>query len=264
MPELPDVEVRRRYFEETSLGRKVERVSVLDARILDGTTPASLGRALKRACFVSAGRRGKFLLAVTDRESTLLLHFGMGGELFYRERREPRPRWSRVELYFDGGGRLHYTNLRLFGKVALFDTIDEKDIPDVSKLGPEPLDPKFTFARFLEAVAGRRTTIHQVLMDQELIAGIGNIFSDEITFQAGVRPDRAVEDLSDDELRRLYEKMKWTLRRAVRLNAELDGRPEEFIIPHRGKNGVCPRGDATLVSRKIGGRTSYYCPACQK
>lgn len=264
MPELPDVEVRRRYFEETSLGRKVERVSVLDARILDRISPVSLGRSLKSVSFVSARRRGKYILAATDRDSTLLLHFGMGGELFFTEKGGERPDWTRVELYFEGGSRLHYTNLRLFGKVAFFSTTDEMEIPDVAKLGLEPLDPRFTYARFLEAVRGRRTTIHQVLMDQECIAGIGNIFSDEITFQAGVLPYRVVEDLSDEELRTLYKKMKWTLRRAIRLDADLDGHPDEFIIPHREKKGVCPRGNAALLSRKIGGRTSYYCPVCQK
>lgn len=264
MPELPDVDVRKRYFEETSLGREVERVSVPDPRILEGITPVSLGRGLKDARFVNANRRGKYLLAATDRHSTLLLHFGMGGELVYLEQRCAKPAWSRVCLHFAGGGCLHYTNLRMFGKVALWNTTDMSEIPDIARLGPEPLDPKFTFKRFRKALAGRRTSIHLALMDQELIAGIGNIFSDEITFQAGVRPYRPAGDLSEDELRRLYGKMKWTLRTAVRLNADLDGHPDRFIIPNRSKDGSCPRGNAKLTTVRLGGRTSYYCPACQK
>jgi formamidopyrimidine-DNA glycosylase len=101
-------------------------------------------------------------------------------------------------------------------------------------------------------------------MDQELIAGIGNIFSDEITFQAGVRPDRKVKDLSDDEMKRIYEEMKRVLRRAIELGAELDEHADEFLIPHRGRNGECPRGHGKLVKKTIGGRSSYFCPACQK
>jgi len=264
MPELPDVEVRRRYFEETSLGREVERVSVPEPRILKGGTPASLGRGLRRSRFVSARRRGKYLLAATDRGSTLLLHFGMGGELAYRDPGAAAPDWSRVVLHFTGGGRLHYTNLRLFGKVELFDTARDEEIPDIAKLGPEPLDPRFTLRKFSRAVSGRRSTIHQVLMDQELVAGIGNIFSDEITFQAGVRPDRRADDLTEDEVRLLYDRMKWTLRTAVRLDADLDGRTDRFIIPNRRKGGICPRGNAELATVRLGGRTSYYCPACQK
>jgi formamidopyrimidine-DNA glycosylase len=263
MPELPDVEVRRLYFEKTSLKQPVARVSVLDARALEGVSPTALGRGLKGARFVSIGRRGKYLLARTDRESTLLLHFGMGGDLFYRKKGEQRAKWTRVEFCFDTGNRLDYIDLRLFGKVALFPTGDAGEIPDVAKLGPEPLDRSFTYKRFREAVGGHKTTIHQVLMDQELIAGIGNIFSDEITYQACVRPDRSVSDLSDEELRRVYDKMKWTLKQAVRLDADLDREPERFIIPHRERNGVCPRGNGKLASKKIGGRTSYYCPACQ-
>jgi len=264
MPELPDVEVRRRYFEATSLGQPVARVSVHDARALEGVTAAALGRGLRGTRFVSTARRGKYLLAATDRDSTLLLHFGMGGELVYTRKGEARPKWSRVEFHFGGGDRLHYIDLRLFGKVALHPTTDLSEIPDIAKLGPEPLDRSFTYKRFEEAVAGRRTTVHQVLMDQELIAGIGNIFSDEITYQAGVRPDRPVGDLSAEEMRRIYDRMKWTLRRAIELDADLDTHPERFLIPHREKDGVCPRGNARLVRKTIGGRSSYFCPICQR
>ncbi len=264
MPELPDVEARRRYFEEATAGKKVEKVSVSDARILDRTTPAALARGLKGARFTDTNRRGKYLLAHTDKPVTLLLHFGMTGDLVYREKGKQRPRYDRAAFCFEGGSCLHFTDQRLFGKVALYRETADEDIPDIAKLGPEPLGRSFTLRRFASIVKGHRTTIHQLLMDQELIAGIGNIFSDEITYQAGVRPDRLTTSLSDEEIRRLFDRTKWVLKRAIQLNADLDGHADTFIIPNRGKDGECPGSHEKLARKTIGGRTSYYCPSCQK
>jgi formamidopyrimidine-DNA glycosylase len=264
MPELPDVEARKKYLQRTSLGKPIARVAVTDARVLGDVTAAALARGLKGARFIEATRRGKYLLVLTSRNSTLMMHFGMSGELFYRKKGGAKPRWSRVEYYFESGDCLHYVNMRLIGKVDLFDTADVQAIPDIAKLGPEPLSRGFTFEKFKGIVAGHETTIHQLLMDQELIAGIGNEFSDEITYQAGVRPDRGTSSLTGSEVRALYDKMKWTLRRAIELDADLDGHPDVFLIPNRVKNGECPRRNAKLVKKTIAGRSSYYCPVCQK
>ena len=265
MPELPDVEVRRRYIERTSLDRPISKVSVLDGRVLGkGTTAASLARGLKGVEFRAARRRGKYVLVGTDADSTLLMHFGMSGELLLRRKGETKPRWSRVEFYFENGDCLHYVNMRLIGKIALYPTTDESRIPDIAKLGPEPLERSFTFQKFKAIVRAHDTTIHQLLMEQELIAGIGNIFSDEITYQAGVRPDRKTGTLSEADLRRCYDKMKWVLRRAIELDADLDGHADEFLIPNRVRNGTCPGTDEKLVKKTIAGRSIYYCPSRQK
>ncbi len=263
MPELPDVEARKSRIESFGLGEPLKKVLVRDERILEGIKPTAFSRALKGAEFTSVKRRGKYLLVATNKNSTLLLHFGMTGDIVYTKKGEPAPPYSRVEFIFDKGS-LHYTNLRMIGKVSLFPTLNEDEIEDVSKLGPEPLDRKFTYARFREALRGTKTTIHQALMDQERIAGIGNIYSDEIAFQAGINPERPVDKLSEEEIRALYEKTKWTLKRAIALNAELEKRPDLFIIPHRKKNGACPKCGTVLKKVSIGGRSSYYCPRCQK
>lgn len=264
MPELPEVETMRRYLERTSLDRVVERVAVSDRRVLVDTTPTALGRGLKGATFREASRRAKYLLVHTDRDSILMLHFGMTGDVLVTEKGEPGPRFGRVEFHFEGGSCLYFIDMRLFGRVALYRTPDEAGIPPIAGLGPEPLSRAFTFRKLEAIVRGHRTTIHQLLMDQGLIAGIGNIYSDEITYQAGVRPDRLTTSLSDDEVRRLYDKMKWVLRRAVELHAELDDRADVFLIPNRGRDGRCPGTGDRLVKKTIGGRSSYYCPACQR
>lgn len=264
MPELPEVEAMRRYFDRTSLGREVRKVSVPDGRVLEGVSAQALGRGLKGSSFTDTGRRAKYLLAHADNGATLLLHFGMTGDLRFLEKGEPAPRYDRVVLHFEGGSRLHFTDQRLFGKVALFRDVADHEIPDIARLGPEPLGKGFTLALFEQAAGRRRTTIHQLLMDQRFVAGIGNLFSDEICFQAGIRPDRVTSGLSDEEIGRLYDRTRCALRRALELNADLEAHADVFLIPNRGRGGRCPRSGDALSKKTIGGRTSYYCPACQK
>lgn len=258
------MEMKRIYAERTSLGRSVERISVPDPRILENVNPPVLGKGLNDAEFTRASRRGKYILLATTRGDTLLVHFGMTGDLFCRRRGERIPRFSCAEFHFRDGGCLHYTSKRKLGKIGLFPTTEESEIPGVSKLGLEPLSRRMTLSNFEDIVSAHRTTIHQLLMDQELIAGIGNIYSDEIVFQAGVRPDRRTSELSGDEIRTVFDKMKWVLRESISLDADLDAYPDRFLIPHRGRGGTCPRDGSRLVKKTIAGRSSYYCPECQR
>jgi formamidopyrimidine-DNA glycosylase len=263
VPELPEVEVKRKYIEETSLGRVIDRVAAKKTRILRNVTPAKLSRDLKGQKFVEARRRAKYLLIATSEGDTLLMHFGMTGDAVFRSKGEAVPKFDKVEFHFSDGNALDFTDIRLFGRIALYETTDEREIPDVSGLGPEPLDRSFTFAKFSAIVRSHNTTIHQLLMEQQLIAGIGNIYSDEITYQAGVLPYRKTGDLKDAEVRAIYDKMKWTLRRAIALNADLDDHGDVFLIPHRVKSGECPHGHP-LHKKTIAARSSYYCTVEQK
>lgn len=263
MPELPEVETLRSYLEAGALGRKINHVEVREPRILKDTSTSRLGSALAGSCFTQTARRGKYLLVSTDRDCILMLHFGMNGGLAFADESRPFPPWSRVAFLLDPGEYLHYLNKRLLGRVSIFNGTDINRIPEISRLGPEPLDPSFDCREFVRILDGRKTTIHQALMNQQLIAGIGNIYSDEITFQAGVRPDRKVFELGPSELERLFESMKSSLDEAVRLSADLDRRREEFLIPHRKPGGRCPLDHGPLVMIRIGGRSSYYCPVCQ-
>lgn len=263
MPELPEVEVKRRYLEGNSLDKPVSRVAAPDPRVLDNVTPSSLGRGLNGASFVAVRRRGKYLLLPTDNGKTLLVHFGMTGDIVFLARGDRRPEWNRVEFHFENGSRLHYTSKRVLGKIALFPTTDDNNMPDIARLGPEPLSGGLTFERFQTIVSPRKTAIHSVLMNQELIAGIGNIYSDEITFQAGVRPDRKASSLSPKRLRGLFDSMKSVLHSAIEAGANIDKYPDDFIISHRKPGGRCPRCGGALTRKTIGGRSSYFCPACQ-
>lgn len=263
MPELPEVEVKRKLIERMCAGKTVTAVEAPPSRVLRNVTQASLRRGLVGRKLVAARRRAKFVLIEVGGGSTLLIHFGMTGDAVFVDGAREFPLYWKARFVFAGGGSIFYTDPRMFGRIALYPTLDQGGIPDLAGLGPEPLERSFTLARFGAALRSRNTTVHQALMDQRLIAGIGNIYSDEITWQARVLPYRKTLDLDDGELRLLYEKMKWTLRRAVALDAELDRRKDIFLIPHRGKGGRCPNGHL-LESRTIGGRTSWYCPVEQE
>lgn len=264
MPELPEVETKRRYIEKTSLNKQINSVKVIDDRILRDISPATLKKSLKGTSFLKTSRRGKYLLLKTSVGTTLLMHFGMSGDVVYASSGELQPKWTRVTFCFKDGSALNYTSKRMLGKISLYNTDNPSEIPDISRLGLEPLERSMTFRVFSEIIKSRNTTVHQVLMQQELIAGIGNIYSDEIAFQAGILPYRKTIDLREVELRALFDKMKWVLKKAVDLDDDLDNMGKLFIIPNRVKGGTCPHGHGELSHRTIGGRTSYYCRKCQK
>ena len=173
--------------------------------------------------------------------------------------------YTRVWLEFSDGGRLAYVNPRRIGHIQAI--ADVAEFVAEAGLGPDALDPGFTFAAFAAALAGSRKNIKAVLMDQTHMAGIGNIYSDEILFQAGLHPAVSAGSLDPPTQRRLFKTMQSVLRTAVDsdIGAEAfpDHLPRGFLLPERHADGRCPRCGAHIRSFKRGGRTAYYCPKCQ-
>ncbi len=190
MPELPDVEGFKRLLVKTALGKRIDRVSVHDARILGKCAPRSFIEGLEGVSFAEARRHGKHLMARLDRGGWLTLHFGMTGALRFVE----EPPFTRVRFDFAKDGHLAYTNKRMIGRVGLVD--DAADFIAEEKLGPDALDRRFDFDAFEARITGIKRDVKSVLMDQEIVAGIGNIYSDEILFQARVDPRTRIDQLS--------------------------------------------------------------------
>jgi formamidopyrimidine-DNA glycosylase len=251
VPELPEVEVKRKYIEETSLGRVIDRVAAKKTRILRNVTPAKLSRDLKGQKFVEARRRAKYLLIATSEGDTLLMHFGMTGDAVFRSKGEAVPKFDKVEFHFSDGNALHFTDIRLFGRIALYETTDEREIPDVSGLGPEPLDRSFTFAKFSAIVRSHNTTIHQLLMEQQLIAGIGNIYSDEITYQADASPRDRAERGPGRPRRRLPHPPPRKVRR-------VPARPPAPQEDHSGKKQLLLHGGTEVERRQSLSTFSFH------
>ncbi len=265
MPELPDVELYKRHLDATCLGRTIRRVTVGDARILAEVSAAELARRLEGARMTASRRHGKHLLVDVGPPGWLTLHFGMNGSLKHFTDGEGDPTYDRVRFDFAGGHHLAYVNPRLLGRVGLAPDADA--FIAAEGLGPDALDPRFDLAAFELALEGRKRDVKSLLMDQEVLAGVGNIYSDEILFQAGINPRTRCDRLDADARRHLFDRIKEVLETAIASGAGaeqlVDRLPGSFLIPHRQKGGRCPRCGGEIASAKFSGRTAYYCPRCQ-
>ena len=180
MPELPEVEARRAYLDATALRQTIERARVHDKRLVQEVTPRQLQARLKGARPLSTDRHGKHLFARLSTREWLVFHFRMTGDLVYYEKAEKKPENGGVTLDFDTGSHLAYVSKRILGHVAW--TPDREAYVRERGLGPDALARAFTLARFRERLAGRTAKVKSALMDQALIAGIGNVWADEILF----------------------------------------------------------------------------------
>jgi len=261
MPELPDVAGFQARFDRHGLRRPVAGLHVDEPRLVRETSAQGLGRRLKDRAFTATHRHGKFLFAQGDGGGLLVLHFGMTGYLaFYGEGEEP-PEKAAAVIDFRDGGHLAYVSLRLLGRIAW--TAAPEDVIQGEKLGPDALDAWWTAEQFAQRFAERRGMLKSALMNQSLIAGIGNIYSDEILFQCGLPPKTKVQALDSDRLREVQSVTRRVLRTAVRAHQAPHSIPRTYLLHRRSEDGTCPRCNADLASVKVSGRTSYYCPRCQ-
>ncbi len=286
MPELPEVETIKRGLNHKIKGKTISSVLVLDKKILNVTEKKFLS-AVENSKIEDIERRAKNLIITLSNDLYLLLHLKMTGQLLFsgevkNEKAgdflgKPEFKYARLVFFFEGGGALIFNDLRRFGYVKLITQDNLAEVSGAKKLGPEPLENDFTIDKFkgiLKKYPRRR--IKQVLMDQTVIAGIGNIYSDEICFYAKVSPLRPVGKLSDAEISRIYDGIKKILSRAIELRGtsvgdyldaigEKGGYAKELKVYGREKEKCLDCGEGETIKRiKIGGRSSFYCPKCQK
>jgi formamidopyrimidine-DNA glycosylase len=258
VPELPDVESYRRFFDRHATGRRVERAES-DPTVVRNTTPEALDRALAGRTFAEPGRHGKWLIGWTD-GPTLLLHFGMTGELVWSADEPERHRHDRLTLTFAGGGELRYRNLRKLGGIWLAHDASEVEAL-LGPLGPDALG--LSKRAFLERLAGRRGQVKAALMDQTFVAGIGNLLADEILWQARLHPKRRIEALSDAERTALQRATARVVRDSVE-HFDYVATRRTWLSHVRGRPGArCPRCGTPLARTVAAGRTTYFCPNCQ-
>lgn len=261
MPELPDVEVIRRTFSRRALKRPIADVEVKAPRILGGLSEWELKARIVGRQFRQARRYGKRLYCALDEGGWLSMHFGLTGDLqFYKNSALPPP-FARVVIDFASGEHIAYTNRRMIGRIEWVEDI-QKDIK-TKKLGPDALGPKFTAAAFRRALDERHGSVKTVLMDQSVIAGIGNAYSDELLFQCRLHPLYRLEMLTDKARGQLYRALKDIIKKAIAAGAEPDRLPKQFLIPHRRAGDNCPRCGTSISRIDIEGRGSYFCPQCQ-
>ncbi len=270
MPELPEVETTRRGLEPSLRGRRIVAVQVRQPR-LRWPVPRDLGDQLRGKTIRKIGRRGKYLLLTAD-GGTLIVHLGMSGSLRLVD--EPAlGKHDHVILSLDNGRHLVLRDPRRFGAVLWWqDSVDEH--PLLRNLGIEPLDQKFDGNFLYRSTRSSRRPIKNLLMDQRLVAGIGNIYANEALFLARIRPTRPADSLDREECDRLAAAIQAVLARAI----EEGGTTLRDFVNDRGQPGYfqltlgvygregqpCPHCHTPVQHLKLGQRATYFCPRCQQ
>lgn len=259
MPELPDVELFRRRVAAGALGRPIAAVEVAEARLLAGGLSAErLARTLAGDRFRETRRHGKHLFVGLGGGPWLALHFGMTAYPEIAAPGTPDPPYVGARIAFADGGRLLYVTRRKLGELGLADS--PGDHVRAHRLGPDVLA---LGAEGLRRLARRRKQVKCWLMDQATMAGLGNIYSDEVLFQARLHPKTPASSLPARDLERLYAQIERVCDAAVDAQVDPARMPAGFLLPRRHAGGRCPRCDARLERLPACGRTAYRCPRCQ-
>lgn len=289
MPELPEVETIKRGLEQKVLNRTfVDVWTDFKKLVKKPKNFEQFKKLLKGKRIQKVYRRGKNIFLDLSQGLSLLVHQKLTGHLLYGKWKKINGKWRAVEkgplrddpmnkflhliFFLDDGKQLALSDLRKFAKVELWKTEDLRKDEELKKLGPEPLEKSFTFEK-LKEVLPKKGKIKQVLMDQNVIAGIGNIYSDEILFEAKIHPEKEVSKISEKDLKKIYLAIKNILKKAVNLKGtsisdfrDIEGKKgffEKALKVYRQTGKRCPRCGKIIRRIKVGGRSAHFCPKCQ-
>lgn len=273
MPELPEVEIARRHLSRWAAGATVFRASAPDGRGILGGSPAAFATALARVVVEEIERRGKWLrlsLARGKRRVFLFSHLGMTGRWVRRDAAAPAERWERARLDLAKKGKtssVRYVDPRRFGRIV----VAREDIPSWTELGPDPLADGIDVAVLAERLWKRKLTVKEVLMDQSVLAGVGNIQATEALWRAKIDPRSRADALAPSDVRAIARGIEWTIARTL-ADAEKHGDEIGYVSDADGENPFtvygrkgqrCPRCKDVFVRYALGGRTTTSCPGCQ-
>lgn len=259
MPELPDVEIFRQYLDATSLRQPIDKIVSPDTIRLWETSPRKFQPVLEGNQLHKTMRDGKYVFAGLNGNNCLGFHFGMSGSLKYFKHKVQRPSRMRMLVRLRNGSYLAYVSVRRLGK--LFIAKDVKTFVERRRLGPDALATDFhTFQSIFQNRSGSTKT---PLMNQQAISGLGNMYTDEILFQAGIRPTRKCTPVDSKEWQPIYPTMKTVLNAVIKKRAQPERFPRSYPTLHRSPGEKCPKCGTRLKNKKVGGRTTYYCPGHQ-
>ncbi len=273
MPELPEVETIRRSLEPLVKGAKITEIKV--------NTPVTQPQAtlfceqLTKKEILQIARRGKYLIFYLDDALVLVVHLRMTGQLVYYPKTAPPSKHTHVIFVFENGAELHFTDTRRFGRMWLVPKTELFGIPGLDTLGPEPIDEGFDKKIIADKLARhKKMKIKIFILDQTIIAGLGNIYADEVLFASGIHPERRCEDISQKELAALCCAMQNILKEAITHRGtsfrdyvdgnRAKGEHQDFLKVYQRRDQPCLTCGKPIKCIKVGGRSSFYCPHCQK
>ncbi len=258
MPELPDIEMFRREAEKCS-GATFTMIDIADKKFVK-ITGKTFKEKLQGKVLKEVVRHGKYLFLQVDNDAAVAIHFGMTGTVKCLHENEKPPPYTKCTLSFGNHKKLHCTSKRKLGKIELAAGIESYLAQQYA--GPDALEIKQD--EFVSIFKDKLIQAKPALTDQSLISGIGNVYADEILFQAGIHPRIKIGDLKEDELINVYKVMHHVLKTAVAADADISKLPDDYLLPHRKQDEKCPRCKGLLETIKISGRTTVFCPSCQK
>jgi len=278
--ELPEVEVVRRDLEKEVVGKRIKEADVRPQR----NAMRIIRRHARRKEFsdrvagkkiTKVDRKGKYVLVHLEDGDVLVVHFGMTGQFLRGTKRQSLPPHTHVVIDFVQGGDLRFIDPRTFGEMFVATADELGKIRELDHIAIDPLEDTFTWQEFSAELARRGAKLKPLLMDQKFVSGLGNIYSDEVLFAAGLRYDRMSDSLSSQEVRRLYRAMREVVQDAIRYRGttlddeaylDLFGKPGEYQAELKvyGRKGLaCRRCRTPIDVVKLSGRNSYFCPQCQ-
>lgn len=281
MPELPEVETIKRGLEKKIINKIISEVQVKNPILIKRPQVNEFIARLKNVTVVRIDRRGKYIIIYFDAKEYLVIHLGMSGRLLYQpekdiflENSKVIEKHNHIFILFKGGSKVIYNDVRKFGKIWLLE--EKEQLHRISSLGLEPLGPSFSIDKFQRILKNNNKNIKSFLMNQKNIAGIGNIYANEILFQSRVHPCRKVNSLKKDEIKRLYLNIKDILSKAIKSGGttmidesylDLNGNKGEYgkrIMVYGKKADICPVCGIPLEIMRIDNRSTFICTNCQK
>jgi len=276
MPELPEVELVCRFLNKLVTGRRIENAQLLRERLAPHSTPRSFSKNLIGSTITSVHRRGKHILFDLDNGRTLLTHLRMSGRFMLLPAEIDPPKFTHAVFELNGGERLVFQDQRHFGFMRVAATQEMSDLPEIKKLAPEPFSNEFSVGYLHDVLKRSNKSLKEFLLDQTRVCGLGNIYAAEALFLAGVHPATRSNTLSRPRTALLHENIRQILTEAIDAGSTLNidpsnsdsayygGEYERYWRVYEREGQPCSKCGGLIRRWKQGGRSTYFCPACQK
>ncbi len=276
MPELPEVELVARALDKIITNRRIVAAEALRAKLLPDSSPEEFALKLRGALVQSVGRRGKHILVHLDNAQVLIVHLRMSGRFLYLPQEAPLPKFTHAIFYLDNDYRLVFSDQRHFGMMKIVDAVALHETKELRSLAPEPFSEEFTPAYLHSMLRRSRRTLKETLLDQTKVTGLGNIYAAESLFRARVNPFIIAAEFSKRRVPRLHQAIIDVLGESIRHGSTLNVDPENIDGSYYGgeyeghwrvydrEGEPCPQCKSLIRRIAHGGRSTYFCPRCQR
>lgn len=274
MPEMPEVETIRRTLNDKVTGRKITRVEIGLSRLIKWPTAPEFQAIITDRTIIRLDRRGKYLLFYLDKNLVMVIHLRMTGRLYYATPEAKFDKFTHIIFRLDNGDVLLYADTRTLGTLYLMPENELWRISGLASMGPEPLSQDFTLQYFIDMLSKRQAKIKSVLLNQQLVGGLGNIYVDEALATAGIDPERIASSITETEAKYLYQAVNQVIAdgiahggttfRDYRDGTGQSGSHQFHLKVYGRTNQPCHRCGGIIARKEVAGRGTHYCPNCQK